>query len=86
MYAHSGRRGIAPSILNLGTRWSTVVEIYILVTLLLQKTLQAPTEWRVGGWAHSQYGHSGEEKNLFPKQGIKPWINQPITKILQKPH
>ena len=52
MKAHRGSRGLAPFILNLGTRWSRVVEIYIVatwVTLLLKKTLPAPTEWRLGG-------------------------------------
>jgi hypothetical protein len=49
MKAQRGRRGIAPLILNLGIRWSRVPEIYILATLLLEKTLPAPTEWRLGG-------------------------------------
>jgi hypothetical protein len=46
MKAQWGRRGIAPLILNLGTRWSRVVEINIMATLdtlLLEKTLPAPT-------------------------------------------
>ena len=74
MQAHSGRRGIAPSILNLGTRWSTDVEIYILATvatLLHQKTLQAPTEWRLGGPIASM-DILEKRKTSFPSRESNP--------------
>ena len=47
MKAHRGRRVIAPFILNLCTRRSRVVEIYILATSAT--LLPAPTEWKLGG-------------------------------------
>jgi len=69
-----GRRGIAPFILNLGTRWSRIVEIYILttlVTLLLEKTLPACTEWRLGGPIASM-DILGKRKISFPCRESNP--------------
>jgi len=69
-----GRRGIAPFILNLGTRWSRVVKIYILttlVTLLFEKTLLAHTEWRLGVPIASM-DILGKRKTSFPCKESNP--------------
>jgi hypothetical protein len=88
MKAHRGRRGLAPFILNLGNRWSRAVEIYILATLatlLLKKTLPAPTEWRLGGPIAS-VDILEKRKTSFPCRESNPASSSQSSKHYKKPH
>jgi hypothetical protein len=63
--------GIAPRILNLGTRWRWVV-IFTLQPLYPQwKSPRYPLDSRLGG-SHSRSGPGGEEKNSQPPPGMEP--------------
>jgi hypothetical protein len=73
MKAYRGSRGITPLILNLDTRFRSVVKV---------------TPWPLFSWeksnmrlhgSQSQSRHLGEEKNFSPLPGFEPHTVQPVT-------
>jgi hypothetical protein len=75
-YWESG--GIAPRIVDLGTRWRRVVS-YTPRSLYLQgNSPWYPLDKRLGG-PLSQSGRGGEEKNSQPLLGLEPPIIQPVA-------
>jgi hypothetical protein len=72
-YWESG--GIAPRILDLGTRGRLVVSFTLLP---LYPRERDPDTHRIGGWVGPQNRseHGGEEKNFQPFPGLEPPINQ----------
>jgi hypothetical protein len=69
MQAYMGNRGTAPLILNLSTRWSSVVNVTCWLIYPQGKTIRYQLNRRMGG-AQNPSGHFG--KNLLPMMGIKP--------------
>jgi hypothetical protein len=77
MKAYWGSRGIAPRILDLGTRWKRVVGTPRLLYP------QGKSPWhslvrRMSG-SQSRSGRCGEEKNSQPLLGLEPPIIQPVA-------
>jgi hypothetical protein len=66
-----GEWGIAPRILDLGTRWRWVVSFTPRPLYLPGKNPLYPLDRRLGG-PHSRSGRGGEEKNSQPPPGIEP--------------
>jgi hypothetical protein len=69
--------GIAPSILNLSTRWRWVVKFMPHPLYPLGKTIWYPLDGRLGK-PHSQSGCHREEKDLFTLLKIE-------TQLLRSP-
>jgi hypothetical protein len=67
MYWRSG--GIAPHILDLGTRWGWVVSFKPQLLYPQGKSPWYPLDRRLGG-PQSHSGHDGEQKNSQPLLGI----------------
>jgi hypothetical protein len=64
------------SILNLNTRWRSVVSFTPQLFYVWGKSPQYPMERRLGG-PHSQSGCFGEEKNLLPLLAIESQLSSP---------
>jgi hypothetical protein len=73
MKAYEGSRGIAPRILDLGTRWKWVVSF----TPIYFRG-KNPLDRRLGG-SHSRSGRGVEKKNSQPLPGLEPPIIQPVA-------
>jgi hypothetical protein len=69
MYWGSG--GIAPRILDLGTRWRWVVSFTARPLYFRGKSPWYPLNWTLGG-PQSRFGRGGGEKNSQPPPGIEP--------------
>jgi hypothetical protein len=76
VYWRSG--GIAPRILDLGTRWRWVVGFMPQLLYPQGKSPWHPLDRRLGG-PQSWSGHGGEEKNSQPVPGLAPPTIQPIA-------
>jgi hypothetical protein len=68
---YMGSRGIAPLILDLGTRWRWVVCFTHRPLYPQGKNHRYPLDRRLGG-PQSRSGHDGEQKNSQPRPGIEP--------------
>jgi hypothetical protein len=75
MKAYWGSGGIAPHILDLSTRWRSVVSFTPWPLYMQRKSPWHPLARRLGG-PLSWYGH-GDEKNSQPLLRLKPPIIQP---------
>jgi hypothetical protein len=78
MKAYWGSGGIAPRILNQGTRWRWVVSFTPRPLYPQGKNPWYPLDRRVGG-PQSRSERGGEDKNSKPLQGLEPPIFQPIA-------
>jgi hypothetical protein len=76
--AYWGSGGIAPGIVDLGTRWRSVVSFTLRPLYLQGKSPWYPLDRRLGG-SQSRPGHGGEEKNSQPLLGLEPSIIQPVA-------
>jgi hypothetical protein len=72
MKAYSASGGIAPRILNLGTRWRWVVSFTPQPLYPQGKSPWYPLDKRLGG-PQSRSGRGGEGKNSRPPSGIEPY-------------
>jgi hypothetical protein len=72
-----GIGGIAPRILDLGTKWRWVVSLTPRPLYSQGKLHWYPSDRRLGG-PQSRSGHSGEEKNSHPLPGLELSIIQPV--------
>jgi hypothetical protein len=77
MKAHWGSGGIAPHLLDLGTRWRWVGQLHDLAALPPGRSPWYPLD-RLGG-TQSRCGRGGEKKNSQPPPGIEPPIIQPTA-------
>jgi hypothetical protein len=75
MKTYWGSGGIAPRILDFGTRWRWVVSFTSRPLYPQGKSRWYPLDRRLGG-PQSWYGRGGEEKNSQPLPGLKPTIIQ----------
>jgi hypothetical protein len=80
MKTYWGSRGIAPWILDLGTRWRRVVSFTTQPLYSQGKSPWYPLDRRLGG-PQSRSGCCGEEKNSQPPPGIEPRCSsqQPVS-------
>jgi hypothetical protein len=78
MKEYWGSGGIAPRILDLGTRWRWVVRFTPRPLYPQRKRPGYPLDRRLGG-PQSRSGCGGEEKNSQPLSGFEPSIIQPIA-------
>jgi hypothetical protein len=78
MMAYWGSEGIAPRILDLGTRWRWAVSFTPRSLYTKGKSPWYPLDRRLGG-PQSQSGHIGEEKNSQPLAGLESPITQPVA-------
>jgi hypothetical protein len=69
-----GSGGIAPCILDLGTRWRWVVSFTTQSLYSQGKGPWCPLDRSLSG-PQSQSGRGGEEKNSQPRPGLEPRIN-----------
>jgi hypothetical protein len=77
--AYWGSRGIAPCILDLGTRWRWVVSFTLLPVYPQGKSYMFPLDRRLCG-PQSRSGRGSKERNSLPLPGFEPPIIQPIAK------
>jgi hypothetical protein len=77
MKSYWGSRGIAPRILELGTRWRRVVSFKPRQLYPQRKSTWYPLDRRLGE-PQSRSGRGGEEKNSLPLPGPEPPIVQPL--------
>jgi hypothetical protein len=78
MKAYWDRVGIAPCILDVGTRWWGVVSFTPQPLYPQGKSSWYPLDRRLGG-PQSRSGDGGEEKNSHPVPGLEPPIIQPVA-------
>jgi hypothetical protein len=78
MKVYWGSGGIAPRIIDLGTRWRCVVSFTPQPLYRQGKSPWYTLDRRLGG-PLSRSGRGSEEKNSQPLQGIKPPIIQPVA-------
>jgi hypothetical protein len=78
MKAYCGSGGIAPRILDVGTRWRLVVSFTSRPLYPQGKSPWYPLSRRLG-WPQSRSGRDGEEKNSHPLPGLELPIIQPIA-------
>jgi hypothetical protein len=78
MKAYWDSGGIAPRILNLGTRWRWVVRFTPRPLYPQGKSPWYPLHRRLGG-KQSRSGRGGEEKNSHPLPRLDPPIIQPVA-------
>jgi hypothetical protein len=71
MKTYWGSWGVAPRILDLGTRWRWVVSFTPWPLYLQRKSPWYPFDRRLAG-PQSRSGRVGEEKNSQPPPGIEP--------------
>ena len=74
--AYRGSRSIAPHILNLSTRWQSVVSLRPRPLYPQEKHLWYPLKGKHGG-LQSWSGCLREEKNPLPLLAVKLWIVLP---------
>jgi hypothetical protein len=72
MKTYWGSGGIAPFILDLGTRWRSVISFTPRPLYSQGKNPLYPLDRRLGG-PQSRSGRGGEEKNSQPPPGIETW-------------
>ena len=77
MKAYGGCRGIAPLILNIGTRWRLVVN-FMPRPLYSVKEPRCPLNRRLDG-PQSQSGCFEEEKSVLSLPGFDPQNVQPVA-------
>jgi hypothetical protein len=77
MKAYRWKRGTAPHILNLGTRWVQLVS-FTPCPLYLWGMNTVPLNRRSCG-LQSQSKHAFGADNLLPLPGIEPWIIHPVA-------
>jgi hypothetical protein len=77
MKAYWGSEGIAPRILDLGTKWRWVVSFTPRPLYSQEKSPWYPLDKKLDG-PQSRSGSSGEEKNYQPLPGLEPPIIQPV--------
>jgi hypothetical protein len=70
MKAYRGNEGIAPRILDLGTRWRWVVSFTVRPLYPQGKNPWYPLDRTLGG-PQSRSGRGGEEKNSQPLSGLE---------------
>jgi hypothetical protein len=75
--AYWGSGGIAPCILDLGTRWRWVASFTPRPLYPQEKSRWYPSDRRLGG-LQSWSGRGGGEKNSQPLPGTEPSIIQPV--------
>jgi hypothetical protein len=73
-----GIGGIAPLILDLGTRWRWVVSLTPRPLYPQRESPWYPLDRRLGG-PQSLSGRGGGEKNSQPLPGLDPPIIQPVA-------
>jgi hypothetical protein len=78
MKTYWGRGGIAPRILDLGTRGRRVISFTHQPLYPQGESTWYPLDRRLGG-PQSRSGHGGEEKNSQPLPGLEPPIIQPVA-------
>jgi hypothetical protein len=78
MKAYWETGGIAPHILELGTRWRWVVNFTPRPLYLQGKSPWYPLDRRLGG-PQSRSGRGGEAKNSQPLPGLESSIIQPAA-------
>jgi hypothetical protein len=71
MKSYWGSGGIAPRILDLGTRWRRVVSFTPWPLYPQGNSHWDPLDRRLGG-PQSRSGHGGEEKNSQPRRELNP--------------
>jgi len=76
-----GSRGIAPRILDLGTRWIWVVSFTSRPLYPQGKSPRYPLDRRLGGPPEPFWTRGGEEKNSLPRRESNPRtpIVQPVA-------
>jgi hypothetical protein len=84
MEAYWGSGGIAPCILDLGSRWRWVVSFTPRPLYPQGKRPWYPLDRRMGG-PQNWSGRGGEEKNSSPLPGLEPPIIQPIAQRCTAP-
>jgi hypothetical protein len=72
--------GIAPCILDLGTRWRRVVSFTTRPLYSLGKSPWYPLDRRLDG-TQNRSGLGGEEKNSQPSPKLEPPIIQPVAQF-----
>jgi hypothetical protein len=70
--------GIAPRILDLGTRWGRVVSFTPRPLYPQGKSTWYPLDRKLGG-TQSRSGRGGEQKNSQPLPGLEPSIIQHVA-------
>jgi hypothetical protein len=75
MMAKRGSRGIAPPILNLGTRQRWVINFLSHLLYPKEETQHLLNRWLGGSDNHS--GHFGEEEHLLPYWDLNPGYCSP---------
>jgi hypothetical protein len=78
MKAYWGSEGIAPLILDLGTRWRWVVSFTTRLLYPQGNSPRYPLDRRLGR-PQSRSGRGGEQKNSQPLTGLEPPIIQPTA-------
>jgi hypothetical protein len=78
MKAYWENEGIAPRILDLGTRWRWVVSFTPRPFYSQGKSRWYPLDRKLSG-PQKRSGRCGEGKNSQPLLGIEPAINQPLA-------
>jgi hypothetical protein len=78
MKAAWGSGGIAPLILDLGTRWRWVVSFTPRLLYPQGKIPSYPLDRKLGG-PQSRAGSGGEKKNSQHLPGLEPPITQPVV-------
>jgi hypothetical protein len=78
MNVYWGSGGIAPRILDLGTRWRLSGQLYDQAALPQRKIPWYPLDRRLGG-PQSRSGRGGEEKNSQHLPELEPPIIQPVA-------
>jgi hypothetical protein len=73
-----GEWRLAPLILDLGTRWRSVISFTSRPLYLQGKSPWYPLDTRMGG-PHRRSGRGGTEKNSQPLTGLEPPITQPVA-------
>jgi hypothetical protein len=79
MKAYWGSGGVAPRILDLGSRWKWVVSFTPGRFIPQGKSPWYPFDRKLGG-PQSQSGRGGEEKNSQPQPGLELRIIQAVSK------
>jgi hypothetical protein len=78
MKAYWGSEGIAPRILNFGTRWSRAVSFTPRPLYTQGNSPLYPLDRRLGG-PQSRFGRGGEEKHSQHLLGLEPPFIHPVA-------
>jgi len=84
MNAYGWKRGIAPPILDLGTRWEKLGRFTPCPFYLSRKNPLYLLNRRLGG-PQRQSKHAFGAENLLPLPGIKLWIIHPTPRHSSAP-